>query len=320
MRIVLGNGTIVEASESSNPDLFWGMRGAGQNFGAVVESTFQTYPAENNGRHYNADMVFSDDSLEGVLETINHLIRGLDPALAMDLILFTDPSSMAHLIYLNLVYAGPQEQGEVYANYFATTGNGTHKRLTINRLSNNATELTFAELPYQSAGGAIAAACARGYRQNTYSLATLDFDVKNTRALWESYKAFIDANTGAASSLLLFEVFGQQAVVSANAAATAVGNRDKSNVLGLFEMMYSQEDDDVAGAADQWARGWRDTFSDPDLSGYDRLYVYQNYAHGDEPLQALYGYEPWRMKKLQKLKRTYDPTDSFRGYHAIPLR
>ena len=36
VRLVTADGQIIEASEKTNSDLFWGIRGAGQNFGIVV--------------------------------------------------------------------------------------------------------------------------------------------------------------------------------------------------------------------------------------------------------------------------------------------
>ena len=54
--MVLWDGSVIEASATENPDLFWGMRGAGHNFGIVTELTFKSWPQENGGLHYNAAM------------------------------------------------------------------------------------------------------------------------------------------------------------------------------------------------------------------------------------------------------------------------
>lgn len=49
------------------------------------------------------------------------------------------------------------------------------------------------------------------------------------------------------------------------------------------------------------------------------LHSYVNHAHGDERLQALYGYQPWRLEKLRELKLRYDPDNKFRYYGPIDV-
>jgi len=47
------------------------------------------------------------------------------------------------------------------------------------------------------------------------------------------------------------------------------------------------------------------------------LNAYVNYAYGDETLEQMYGYEPWRLKKLRALKKKYDPENKFRFYNPV---
>lgn len=51
-------GSLVKASRTENPDLFWALRGAGSNFGIVTSATYKVFDLTNNGEAMNADFVF----------------------------------------------------------------------------------------------------------------------------------------------------------------------------------------------------------------------------------------------------------------------
>lgn len=60
VRLVTANGDVVEASASQNPELFFGVRGAGFNFGIVTSATYKLSKAVNEGQVFTADMVFPE--------------------------------------------------------------------------------------------------------------------------------------------------------------------------------------------------------------------------------------------------------------------
>jgi hypothetical protein len=52
-------------------------------------------------------------------------------------------------------------------------------------------------------------------------------------------------------------------------------------------------------------------------NGPAELDTYVNYSFGDEPMEAIYGREEWRLEKLRKLKKKYDPTGKFNYFAPI---
>lgn len=47
------------------------------------------------------------------------------------------------------------------------------------------------------------------------------------------------------------------------------------------------------------------------------LDAYVNYAYGDEGMEMWYGHEEWRLEKLRRLKKLWDPREKFTWYCPI---
>ena len=82
-KLVLADGSMVVASKNSHPDLFWGLRGAGHNFGIALEATFQVYPQANGGIHHTWDLEYTLDQCDEVFRTLNSVYESMPAELAI---------------------------------------------------------------------------------------------------------------------------------------------------------------------------------------------------------------------------------------------
>lgn len=74
-RLVTASGDVVTASATENEELWWGLRGAGTNFGIVSELTVKAYPEVNKGVHWTGTLGWpgSKENCAKVMESIRSM-------------------------------------------------------------------------------------------------------------------------------------------------------------------------------------------------------------------------------------------------------
>jgi hypothetical protein len=83
VRIITASGSIISASRTENAELFWGIRGAGANFGIITSATYKVPEAINKGNVLNADFLFLPQSSPAIWQ----ILKSFDDTLPSQLTL-----------------------------------------------------------------------------------------------------------------------------------------------------------------------------------------------------------------------------------------
>lgn len=76
VEMVLPNGTMITASNTTNADIFAAIKGGGSNFGVVTTYIMQAYPI---GQIWGGNLIFlGDDATEGMLSAVRNFTENYD--------------------------------------------------------------------------------------------------------------------------------------------------------------------------------------------------------------------------------------------------
>jgi hypothetical protein len=115
--VVLANGTIVTASNSSNPDLYLGLKGGGNSYGIVTSFLLQAHP---QGQVWGGTYSFSIDKTDELLEAVRDFTEYYPDEKAG--IILTTETTLAgglDLWIMFLCYDGPTPPAGVFDNFTA---------------------------------------------------------------------------------------------------------------------------------------------------------------------------------------------------------
>jgi FAD/FMN-containing dehydrogenase len=80
LNVVLANGTLVHCSAEENPDLFWGMLGAGSNFAVVTSFEMSTFAPPANLTWFVANLPLKKENAVAGLEALQDYTLHTMPA------------------------------------------------------------------------------------------------------------------------------------------------------------------------------------------------------------------------------------------------
>ncbi|KAI8959246.1 hypothetical protein F5Y11DRAFT_333866 [Daldinia sp. FL1419] len=304
-RLVLPNGDAVTVSESSHPDLFWAIKGAGHNFGLVTEWTYRVYDIKNLKWAYEV-FVFSGDKLEALYELTNKMLKSQPPQVThwTYMIKVADIDPDHPIIWYAIIYDGPVSEAREYAKPIHA----------IDAIMVNAGEATIPELAaitFQDENGP---GCAYGLTSIRFPIGLKSYNIEALRRVYNEIDETFRKVPELAGSFFLLEGYSTQGVEAVDEASSAFPHR--SDKILVTSYVQYKPNEAIDAPAQDFGKKLRNYL----LEGSDdpeHLRAYVNYAHGDELLSEVYGWEEWRLEKLRALKKQWDPQNKMR--HYVPI-
>lgn len=290
VELVTADGQRVRASQNENPELFWGLKGGGGNFGVATEFEFRVHPV---GPSLLAGMLVHP--LDQAREALNHFrqfIRTAPNALGALGALVTRPDA-GPVLALVPVYNGPLDAGERVVQPLRTVGPPVDDTLAPMR---------YIDIQTMFDGGAPA---GRRYYFKSSVLERLTEDAVDV--LVDCY-----AKCPSSMSKVFVECFGG-AMSNVDREQTAFTHRDSPfNLLIIAAWEDPAADEENVG----WARETWQAIQPYASEGVYMNYLGQSVDEGAERLQAAYGVD--NFSRLARLKAQYDPDNLFHMNQNIP--
>ena len=120
--VVTADGRVVRATADEHPDLFWGLRGGGGNFGVVTEFEFRVHPT--SGRVVDAQLTYDAADAAGPMRTWRDLLAAAPRAAMLTADAYGVPadadSKLAGrpAVTVGFIWSGDIEAGRAYLQTF----------------------------------------------------------------------------------------------------------------------------------------------------------------------------------------------------------
>ncbi|MBE0594134.1 MAG: FAD-binding oxidoreductase [Gemmatimonadales bacterium] len=287
--VVTADGTLVRASAHENPELFWGIRGGGGNFGIVTAFEFALHPvgpevisglivhpiaaAPEVLRYYRDFCAKAPDEL-----TVWAVMRKAPP------LPFLPPEVHGtEVLVLAALYAGPMADGEKALAPLRAIGKPIADVISPHPF-----------IGFQAAFDPLLTPGARNYWKSHDFLALED-------GLLDTLVEYVGTLPDPQCEIFIAQMGGATNRVAAD--DTAYRHRDAQFVMNVHGRWDSAKNDDRCIS---WCRSLFDAASPYATGG-----VYVNFMteEEDERVQAAYGAS---YQRLVELKRKFDPTNLFR--------
>lgn len=278
--VVTAEGTLVHASAEENPELFWGLRGGGGNFGIVTSFEYRLHPL---GMVYGGLVAYPLPEARQVLRGFHEVVQSAPDELSAVGVLLTTPD-------------GHPAVGIAPAYFGDDLARGERLIAPLRKLGTVAME-QLGPMPYTALQSMLndAATPHRRYYMRSNFMNTVSDD--GIDVFVESYKKVPSPLT----SVVIVSLGGAVSRVSGD--ATAYYHRSAPYTMSVIHCWLEAKDD---GPNIGWLRELWDNVT-PHLA--EGVYVNELQDEGADRIRAAYGPA---YQRLAALKRRYDPSNVFK--------
>jgi hypothetical protein len=240
--LVLADGRIVRASQSENEDLFWGLRGAGQNFGVSTEFVFQAY---DQGDMWAGFMMFQPvpDIVAKVVEASNKIFtpgpngKSKATSRASSGLGFVRPPEAGGqtLFFAAVVFDGREDEG---------------RELFKEIVELQPIASTMAMVPYANANKLLAPPIGKRVSLKGSSF-ELPIRAEFVISILEAYTKFTDEVADAVGSQIMWELLDSTKNIEVPNSAMAFANRGRHFNVAIGPLWSNEANDEICR---QWSR------------------------------------------------------------------
>jgi FAD/FMN-containing dehydrogenase len=279
VELVTADGQVLSASDTENSDLFWGMRGAGANFGVVTSFEFQLHPVGPGV--LGGVVLYPLEKAKEALKFYYEYSRSAPDELSIDAVFMTSPDGDP-VFAISPCYIGPVEEGERVLEPLRRFGPP---------LADEVGPVTYMEVQAANVFFPI----GLNYYWKSHFLEEIADD-----AIEATVSHF--ASVPSPKSLIVFQQYGG-AVTRVGETETAYRHRNAQYDNFPTSVWTDPRETEMQR---QWVREWWDIMS-PFSTGAE--YVNNLGEEGEDRVRAAYGDN---YDRLVALKNKYDPTNFFR--------
>lgn len=297
--VVTASGLVVRATPTKFSDLYWALRGGGNNFGIVTNFKLHAFPL---GKMWGGQRIYTENNFGAVLDAIHNFATtgSSKDTDAAQIVSFGNIAGVGKIAIVQMHYAQPISNASVFSGFDALTP-----------IASNTAVGSLADMAVKMNEGA-----ADGLRQTQWDV-TLKVDRELFNFLINTFYSLLPSVQNLPGA---FPTISIQAITDGQLAGM---QKNGGNALGLDR---SKGPFFVMNMSSRWSNAADDAailkfFSsiiktvkaEAKSKGLDNEYIYMNYASQFEDPISSYGAQ--NVERLRRISKKYDPQQVFQKLH-----